>query len=149
MFATKNIIISNFLLTLTSFAVLWITVCHLQGSATCFPYMANIMGKHSYSIAEFVWKYLSIHSEIILNLFYEQTILLFCLEVAASIHNFKTCKLGILQKHSLDRAIIICIPKDASRQLFCVLENFYVSGTQDAGVTKSWLQLQRELSFFV
>ena len=67
-FLTKNIIIYNFQLTLTSpkalynkleesFAILWTTVRHLHSSVKCFPHMANIMINHSYSIVEFAWKY--------------------------------------------------------------------------------------------
>ena len=33
--------------------------------------------------------------------------------------------------------IILCVLQDACRELFCVLRDFYASGTQDAEVTKS------------
>ena len=65
---------------------------------------------------------LIILSELILNLFYEWTILL------AQTGYSSTTFFGSINH---------CIPKDASSQLFCVLENIYASGTQDAGVAKS------------
>ena len=103
----KNILISNFLLMLTSpkalynqleesFAMLRTTVRHWFSHVLSI--MAN-MSNHSISKVNMaalkkIYKYrricveifLSIRSEIILNLFYERIILLFCLEVAVSIH---------------------------------------------------------------
>ena len=75
----------------------------------------------------------------ILNLFCECTILLFCLEVAVSIHTvhvFQISHTGHSSK-TFFRLIDRCVPKDTSCQLFCILENFYTSGMQDAGVTES------------
>ena len=43
--------------------------------------------------------FLSIHSETVLNLFYERTILLFCFEVAFNTYLKKKRKRRILQKH--------------------------------------------------
>ena len=48
-------------------------------------------------------------------------------------------KYGVLI-HSLassDRSINLCILRNACHELFCVLRDFYASGTQDAEVTKS------------
>ena len=46
-------------------------------------------------------------------------------------------ELDILQKTSSDRSIDLCVLRDACHELFCVLGDFYVSGTQDAEVTKT------------
>ena len=46
---------------------------------------------------------------------------------------------GYSKKNSLDQSIDLCVSvlRDACHKLFCVFGNFYVSGTQDAEVTKS------------
>ena len=77
--------------------------------------------------------FLSICSEIILNLFYERTKLLFCLEVASFQRIFQIAQTGHSSK-TFFRSINRSVPEDASCQFFCVLENFYASGMQDAGV---------------
>ena len=62
------------------------------------------------SITEFAWNnFCLFRLEIILNLFYECTLLLFCLEVAVSIHiiYFKSRKQGILPKHSASLRIFM------------------------------------------
>ena len=46
-----------------------------------------------------------------------------------------------LQKH-MDQMINLCILWDACHELFCVLRDFYVSGTQDAEVTQSLSQFK-------
>ena len=46
-----------------------------------------------------------------------------------------------LQKH-MDQSINLCILWDALYELFCVLRDFYVSGTQDAEVTQSLSQFK-------
>ena len=79
----------------------------------------------------------SIHSETVVNLFYERTILLFCLEVAFNIPLKKRANMAFFKY--IFRSInwsIVASQKEANRQLFCVLENSYTSGTQDTGVTK-------------
>ena len=43
----------------------------------------------------------------------------------------------ILQKTSSDRPIDLCVLRDACHELFCVLGDFYASGTQGAEVTKT------------
>ena len=66
---------------------------------------------------------MEICSQIVLNLFNERIILLFRFEVAF-ITYLKPHKLGILRKHlKSDKLITINlgVPKDASRQLFCIL----------------------------
>ena len=40
-------------------------------------------------------------------------------------------------KKIFDESIDRCFLRDAGCELLCVLENFYASGTQHAGVTKS------------
>lgn len=87
---------------------------------------------------EITFLILSICSKIVLNLFYEQTISLFCFEVAFNMY-LESHKQGILQKNLQIDQTDRCLPKDASCQLIHVLENFYAPGTQDAGVTKSLL----------
>ena len=79
----------------------------------------------------------SIHSETVVNLFYERTILLFCLEAAFNIP-LKNAQTWHSSNTSLDRSIDRSLrPKtEANRQLLCLLENSYTSGTQDTGVTK-------------
>ena len=68
-------------------------------------------------------------TEIVLNLFNERMMLLLCFGVAFNSY------LKLL-KHSIFQNTSRCVPKDASHQLFCYLENFYASGMQDAELTK-------------
>ena len=146
-FLTKNILISNILLTLTSpkswynqleesFALLRTTVHHL-GSATCFPYKVNIMTNHSINKINMALKKKigsrNLRGNVSVYLFrnYSQPIwwvynitLLFG-GSSFNIHVFQISQTGHSSKtffRLIDR---------------CVLENFCASGTQDAGVTES------------
>ena len=43
----------------------------------------------------------------------------------------------MLQKHpQIDQLINICILRDACHEILCIFGDFYVSGTQDAELTK-------------
>ena len=77
--------------------------------------------------------------KLFLTFFFERTKLLFCLGVASFQHIFQIAQTGHSTKKFF-RSINRCVPEDASCQFFCVHENFYASGVQDAGVTKSLLE---------
>ena len=53
---------------------------------------------------------------------------------------------GYFYKYSCsDRSIVLCIPRDAFHELFCVFKDFFTPGTQDVEVTKSLCIVARKL----
>ena len=126
-----------------SFAMLRTTVCHWFSHVLSI--MAN-MSNHSISkinmatLKKIVSK--NLHGNISVYSFRNYTqhilwayiILLFCLKAKQFQYMFQILQTGHSSK-TFFRLIDLCVPKDTSCQLFCILENFYASGTQDIGVT--------------
>lgn len=71
--------------------------------------------------------------KLFLTYFFERTILLL---IGGSFqYIFQIVQTGH-SKRFFDQWIDHCISKEAGCELLCIVENFYASGTQDAGVTK-------------
>lgn len=114
------------------------TFVHHLCSATCFPYMANIMSNHSISkinmatfeketvVSENLCGNISVYlfKKLFWTYFFERTILLFWLEVAFSTY-FKSCKQGI-QKDFLINGSIIASQRMQAMNYYASVSKYHV-----------------------